>query len=394
MIPKHISAGRTNPQAPSTIEAEQSQLKLRAKVSAGTGHRIEARAPTRIDLAGGTLDIWPLYLFHPGALTVNCAITRYATCTVESAPHGSQRISLVSLDTHRRERFASLASLVRAPRYRLALLAHLARFFLERSEVRAGFTVTTTSEAPGGAGIGGSSAMAVAICAALDRFTRYEDNGGSESPLRRDDWIHISRDIEAIVIRVPTGTQDHYPPAYGGVSAIHLEPGGERREELACAIPELERRLVLCYTGKPRQSGINNWDVFVRHINGDRRVIRNLAQIAEVTRQVRTALLRNDWNELGRLVRAEWELRRRNAATISTATIDRIISTARRRGALGGKVCGAGGGGCLALLIEPEARASVEAAVTSCGGTLLPLRIDREGVRVSVERARNQDKQR
>ena len=393
MTAKHTTVGRTNPKVTGNIAPERKQVELRAQGSPGTGYRIEARAPTRIDLAGGTLDIWPLYLFHPGALTVNCAITRYATCIIEAAAGGSQRISLVSLDTRRRESFASLAALVRAPRYRLPLLAHLARFFLERSEVRAGFTVTTTSEAPAGAGIGGSSAMAVAICAALEHFIGYRGGGGSEAPLRREDWIHISRDIEAIVIRVPTGTQDHYPPAFGGVSAIHLEPGGERREELACDVSELERRLVLCYTGKPRESGINNWEVFVRHIDGDRRVIRNLAQIAEVARQVRGALLRNDWSELGRLVRAEWELRRRNAATISTPTIDRIIAASRKRGALGGKVCGAGGGGCVALLIEPEARAGVEAAVIR-RGTLLPLQIDREGVRAGVELSRNQGRKR
>ena len=120
-----------------------------------------------------------------------------------------------------------------------------------------GFTLTTDSEAPAGAGIGGSSAMAVAICAALDRLTG--------AALRREDWIHISRDIEAIVIRVPTGTQDHYPPAFGGAAAILLAPGGERREALRCDLDELERRLVLCYTGKPRKHGINNWEVFRAH---------------------------------------------------------------------------------------------------------------------------------
>src|ERR1700681_692146 len=159
---------------PLTGKSERNLLGKGSKIKL----RIEARAPARIDLAGGTLDIWPLYLFHPGALTVNCAITRYATCIVEAAPRASQRISLVSLDTRRRESFASLAALMRAPRYRLPLLAHLARFFLERSEVRAGFTVTTTSEAPAGAGIGGSSAMAVAICAALNRFITYQSGGG------------------------------------------------------------------------------------------------------------------------------------------------------------------------------------------------------------------------
>jgi D-glycero-alpha-D-manno-heptose-7-phosphate kinase len=334
--------------------------------------RIESRAPTRIDLAGGTLDIWPLYLFHPGSLTVNCAITRYASCTIETAPEASRRIVLVSRDTQRKESFPSFDALCRARRYKLPLLAHLVRFFRPAM----GFTLTTDSEAPAGAGIGGSSAMAVAICAALDRLTG--------AGLRREDWIHISRDIEAVVIRVPTGTQDHYPPAFGGAAAILLAPGGERREALGCDLDDLERRLVLCYTGKPRQHGINNWEVFKRHIDGDRRVAQNLEKIAVIARQVRTVIERSQWSELGRLVRGEWEFRRRNLKTISTPLVDRIISSARRNGALAGKVCGAGGGGCLTLVIDPEARTRVENAVTAAGGTLLPLQIDREGVFVKV----------
>ena len=334
--------------------------------------RIESRAPTRIDLAGGTLDIWPLYLFHEGSLTVNCAITRYASCTIKSAPEPSRRINLVSRDTGRKESFSSIEALCKARRYKLPLLAHLVRFFRPTG----GFTLTTDSEAPAGAGIGGSSAMAVAICAALDHLTG--------AGLAREDWIHISRDIEAIVIRVPTGTQDHYPPAFGGAAAIVLAPGGERREALGCDLDDLERRLVLCYTGKPRQHGINNWEVFKRHIDGDRRVARNLEKIAIIARQVRAALEKSQWSDVGRLVREEWDFRRRNLKTISTPMVDRIILSARRQGALAGKICGAGGGGCLTLVIDPEARARVEKTVTESGGTLLPLQIDREGVLVKV----------
>jgi D-glycero-alpha-D-manno-heptose-7-phosphate kinase len=293
-------------------------------------------------------------------------------CAIETAPGTSRRIVLVSRDTARKESFPSLDALCRARRYKLPLLAHLVRFFRPAM----GFTLTTDSEAPAGAGIGGSSAMAVAICAALDRLTG--------AGLRREDWIRISRDIEAIVIRVPTGTQDHYPPAFGGAAAILLAPGGERREALGCDLGELERRLVLCYTGKPRQHGINNWEVFKRHIDGDRRVARNLDKIAAIARQVRAAIERSQWNELGRLVRGEWEFRRRNLKTISTPLVDRIILAARRQGALAGKVCGAGGGGCLTLMIDPEARARVEDAVNAAGGTLLPLQIDREGVFLKV----------
>ena len=333
--------------------------------------KIEARAPTRIDLAGGTLDIWPLYLFHEGAVTVNCAVTRRAGCVIETTPE-SERIVLVSRDTKRKESFASLAVLNRAKEYKLPLLAHLVRHFVPRG----GFTLSTDSEAPAGAGLGGSSAMAVAICAALDKLT-----GAGYAP---KNWIHISRDVEAIVIRVPTGTQDHYPPAFGGVSAIHLRAGGEVREELPTDVGELERRLVLCYTGKPRQSGINNWEVFQKHINGDRHVRRNLEEISQIAQHIRPALATQDWNEVARLVREEWVARKKNLPTISTPTIDRIIEGARKNGAVAGKVCGAGGGGCVALLIEPDARARVEAAIEKAKGQLLPFQINRGGVDVHV----------
>jgi D-glycero-alpha-D-manno-heptose-7-phosphate kinase len=334
--------------------------------------RIESKAPTRVDLAGGTLDIWPLYLFHPGALTINAAITRYASCVIETQAADDERIRLISRDTKREEDFASFAAMVKAKRYQLPLLAEIAKFFAPTN----GFTLTTDSEAPAGAGIGGSSAMAVAICAALDRFT----SAGKS----KVDWIHISRDAEGIVIRVPTGTQDHYPPAFGGAAAIELPPGGERRVELRLDVRELEQRLVLCYTGKPRQSGINNWEVFKAHIDGKRKVRANLERIGEVAQAMRVSLEKSDWRETGRLMREEWSFRKRNLPTISTSTIDGIIEGARKKGALSGKVCGAGGGGCVVMLIEPGARSSVEKAVADAGGEVLPMRIDRSGVQVTV----------
>ena len=250
--------------------------------------RIEARAPTRIDLAGGTLDIWPLYLFHPGALTVNCAITRYASCIIETGAARS-RAHFAGVPRHATPGEFRIAwrRLERARRYRLPLLAHLVNF----SSRRAGFTLTTDSEAPAGAGIGGSSAMAVAICAALDRLTG--------AGCGRADWIHISRDAEAMVIGIPTGTQDHYPPAFGGVSAIHLEPGGERREALDCELDELDRRLVLCYTGKPRQARHQQLgSLRAAHSRGQAGAAQP-GQIAALARQVRAALARNAWAEQG-----------------------------------------------------------------------------------------------
>jgi D-glycero-alpha-D-manno-heptose-7-phosphate kinase len=216
--------------------------------------------------------------------------------------------------------------------------------------------------------------MAVAICAALDRFT-----GTGKS---KEDWIHISRDAEAVVICVPTGTQDHYPPAFGGAAAIELPAGGEHRVELRVNLDELERRIVVCYTGKPRQHGNNNWEVFKAQINGNRAVQNSLERISTVAQMLRVALEAADWQEAGRLMREEWVYRKRNLPTISTKKVDRVIEDSRKRGALAGKVCGAGGGGCVVLLIEPDARHKVEAAIRDAGAQVLPVKIDRQGVQV------------
>src|SRR5437016_14486352 len=145
---------------------------------------------------------------------------------------------------------------MKTKRYRLPLLAEITKFFRPQG----GFTLMTDSKAPAGAGIGGSRAMAVAICAALDRFT-----GAGKS---KEDWIHISRDAEAIVINVPTGTQDHYPPAFGGAAAIELPPGGEHRVELRVNLDELERRVVVACPRRPRHHGLNNVEVFTAPLAG------------------------------------------------------------------------------------------------------------------------------
>src|SRR5215813_11183335 len=104
----------------------------------GKNMRIESKAPTRVDLAGGTLDIWPLYLFHPGAVTINAAITRYASCVIETHAVGDQKVRLVSRDTKREESFTSFAAMLRVRKYQLPLLAEIAKFFRPES----GFTLT------------------------------------------------------------------------------------------------------------------------------------------------------------------------------------------------------------------------------------------------------------
>src|SRR5438067_10095787 len=154
----------------------------------------------------------------------------------------------------------------------------------------------------------------------------------------------LAMNVEAQLIQVPTGCQDHYPALYGGVSAIELSADGSHRHSLPIAPEEIERRFLLAYTGKPRQSGINNWEVFKAHIDGSPRVFRNFEQIAAIANGMRAALMKEDWNEVARLLRAEWKLRRTNAPGITTPMIDALVRAASRVGSRAAKVCGAGGG--------------------------------------------------
>jgi D-glycero-alpha-D-manno-heptose-7-phosphate kinase len=343
--------------------------------------RFHASAPTRIDLAGGTLDIWPLYLFLPHPVTVNVAISRCAHAVVAARRDG--RIILISRDSEVQEEFASLAVLGARQRYKLPLLAELVKYFLARraavnpAPTRAGLSLTTWSEVPAGSGLGGSSALGIAVCAALARWLGVRANPQG--------WIEVVRDLEARVLGVPTGEQDHYPAMYGGVNAIHLEPGATRREALRVPPAALESRLVLVYSGAPRRSGINNWQVLKNYVDGDPRLRRNLAEISAIAGEMRAALAQKNWSRVAALLGREWETRRRNAPGITTPFIDKLVRGARRAGAQAAKVCGAGGGGCVVFLCSPERLGRVAQALAAAGAVLLPFRIARRGVTVRRE---------
>ena len=330
--------------------------------------KIFAKAPCRVDLAGGTLDIWPLYLYHANAVTLNFAVDRYASCTLET--RDDSQIVLRSRDLRGEEIFPSLQALQCARAYKLPLLAYLVKFFAPSM----GITLSTDSDAPAGAGISGSSTLIIAVASALNRLT------GAKYPLEK--LREIAQNIEAQIIRVPTGAQDYYPAMYGGVSAIELTAAGIARKAIAVDLPDLTERIVLAYTGEPRNSGINNWEVTKAHIDGDAKVRRNFDRIAAIAHAMRSALEKADWHDVARLLHEEWQNRRKNAPGISTPLIDRLVATTRREGAVGAKACGAGGGGCVVFLVEPGAKARVAAAIERTGATVLPVSVVPRGVRI------------
>jgi len=327
------------------------------------GVRIVTSAPTRIDLAGGTLDIWPLYLFHPGAQTVNAAISLRARAVVEPRPDDA--VLIRSLDTGATVEARHCRDL--RERRELRLLSLLCYFFEAH-----GLTLTTSCESPAGAGIAGSSALNVAVCAALAEWSRthYEP----------DVLLHIAMNVEAQAIEVPTGVQDYRPALYGGVAAVELDTAEIRRVPLHVDAAELERRLVLCYTGEPRNSGTNNWEVMKKHLDGDRHVFECFERIRDTAAAMRDALTRADWNGVGRALAEEWDNRKRLAPGVSTPAIDELVARATRAGALGTKVCGAGGGGCLVSFGPPDRRDAIRETLAEGGGRILDFHIEQHGL--------------
>jgi D-glycero-alpha-D-manno-heptose-7-phosphate kinase len=331
---------------------------------------IQAKSPCRVDLAGGTMDIWPLFLFHENAVTVNFAVDRYTSCTVKT--RDDSQIVLRSADQNGEESFANLDELVSAKKYKLPLLAHIVRFF--RPSV--GIELSTNSEAPTGAGISGSSSLLITTASALNKLT------GTGYNLER--IRELAQNVEAQIIKVPTGCQDYYPAMYGGVSAIYLTAAGIVHSHLPLDLQEFNQRIVLVYSGKPRNSGINNWEVMKAHIDGDKTVHKNFRRIAEIAHALRGALASSDWEETARLIREEWAHRRKNAPGITTEFIDELIASAKTAGSKAAKVCGAGGGGCVFFLVEPEAKQNVQRVLAEKGAEVLDVQVAPKGVRIKV----------
>ncbi|HMC77246.1 MAG TPA: hypothetical protein VKH34_08930 [Vicinamibacterales bacterium] len=331
---------------------------------------IHASAPTRIDLAGGTLDIWPLYLFHDGAQTLNAAISLRASCDLRS--RSDRRLVIVSEDSEQRVEVDHWSQLREG--HDLRLLGRILQYF--RAE---GIELTTRSDSPVGAGIAGSSALNIAVCGALNAWS-----GGHRTA---DEIFQIAMNVEAQAIDVPTGVQDYRPAYYGGISAVELGVNGVRRVALDVKPEELQSRLALAYTNASRNSGINNWDVTKRHIDGDAGVQLSFARIRDIAAAMRAALERCDWPEVGRQIGAEWENRKKLAPGVTTPEIDSMLGAARRAGAISGKVCGAGGGGCLFCFAEPGAIPAVRKALADSGARVLDFTIDAKGLLIKREAA-------
>jgi D-glycero-alpha-D-manno-heptose-7-phosphate kinase len=329
---------------------------------------IRSSAPTRIDFAGGTLDIWPLHLFFGNPPTLNVAINLYAT--VELKSRKDKRIIVQSKDLNLREEFSSLDAM--PERHALGLILKTVKFYAPER----GLELTTDCQAPAGSGIGGSSALNIALHGALNQLTgrRYS----------KSQQLEIARNIETQIIAVPAGWQDYFPALYGGALAVQPSVSGMNFKRIPLALDEMTRRFVLCYTGKPRQSGINNWEVVKDALDGKKKTINHLKKISQAALDMEKVLFNDPLEQLAPVFAAEWKARKALAPGISTPEMDRLIRSAMRSGALAAKVCGAGGGGCVAFFVKEDLKDQVQEALSKQGARVLDFRFVSRGLRVQT----------
>lgn len=283
---------------------------------------VKAIAPCRADLAGGTLDIWPLGLLHPGALTCNLAVPVYVDLEVLDNQRPGVVYHQVGTESPRALEPTQADNDLTA-----AIAYHL--------RPAGGITVQVLRQAPLGSGLGGSSAYGVALAravAALDG--RAMDDGAV---------VNLIRDLEARILQVATGTQDHWAAVCGGAIALHLEPGGDRVEKLDVDPAWLADRMTLFFTGVTHHSGFVNWQVIRRRFDRDPHTTKRLQVIAEAAEQCRNALAQGDRGGITAAMVTEWAARKELAPDVCPPELSTIEAAAVAAGADAFKACGAGG---------------------------------------------------
>ena len=331
--------------------------------------KLHGTAPMRADLAGGTLDIYPLYVFLGGAMTLNTAIALTSEVWLETT--GGTGIKIISEDLGEEVSAPDAASL--DPAKGLDLLARIVRFYNPET----GCEIRTKNNVPKGSGLGASSSLLICLSHVMNELTGRRFSA--------EKIIDIGANLEAQTIRIPTGKQDYYSATYGGVSTIWFDVDGGRREPLISDegfIKELEERLVITFAGKPRFSGLSNWNMTKAYIDGEPRTVRNFEQIKKTAMEMRECFRGGDLEGFGRLLGVEWENRKGLAEGVTNERIDAMMEAAAGAGAVSSKICGAGGGGCMVSFCGAGAKAAVSKALTAAGADVLDCGISREGVKV------------
>jgi D-glycero-alpha-D-manno-heptose-7-phosphate kinase len=329
-----------------------------APSSPDAGTVVRARAPLRLGLGGGGTDLSP-YCDRFGGLVLNAAINRFVDATVETPRDRRVRFVDHTIGAHWE---GTPEEAVSTPVDRLKLHAGVYRRFLRLIGTDEPFpvVVTTGSNTRPRAGLGASSTLVVAMVAAFAHACNASINAY--------DIARLAVEIERHDLRIPGGRQDQYAAAFGGMNLLHVS-ADDRVEVTPVAVhpsvlSRLEASLVLFHTGMERESrSIIDEQQRGLSVTGRSITMDAMHALKQCARRMHASLLAGELGAFHEAMNDSWTAKKQTAQHISNSAIEAIYSAAMTAGALSGKVSGAGGGGFMALFVEPEARGRVLSAL-------------------------------
>jgi len=333
---------------------------------------LRSRAPVRIDFAGGTTDL-KVFRDREGGAVLNAAIARYAYCTLKPRDGG---VRVESDDLQEYVEAVEIRDVEKQSSLRLLTLA------VQRFGESDGIDVTVRTDAPPGSGTGSSASVGVALLALLDR--RQALLTGMKSRKSRYELAEMACDIEE-EMGIIGGKQDQYAAAVGGLNYMEFHGDQvtvERVEVSRGLVTDLEKHLVLCYSGQSRLSGDTNSKMIRAYGQGEPVVGESLRAVKRVAQEAACALRAEDMGRFAALLNEEYEARIRLAEAVLTPRMAEMVAAGRDAGALAAKICGAGGGGCLLFYSAPDKEGAVRRALESAGGRILDFTFDFGGLQV------------
>lgn len=328
---------------------------------------IRAKAPLRVSFAGGGTDV-PPYCDNYGGCVLNATINKYAYSTLQ--PNLTGKIEVHSLD------YDYIAHFQVDDKLPLDGEMDLLKAVINRlKRDQRGVSLMTHNDAPPGSGLGSSSAMVVSLVGA---FNEWHGLGLSDYEI-----ANLALEIERVDLAISGGKQDQYACTFGGFNFMEFGHDYTLVNPLRIkkdVINELEYNLLLYYTGKSRLSG-NIIDAQVKNVNeGKQKSLDAMHDLKQQTLDMKNALLRGQTHKFGELLHSAWESKKNMADEISNPLIDEMYDTARRAGAIGGKVSGAGGGGFMTFYCANGKKNKVAESLERLGGEVVDFQFELNGL--------------
>ncbi len=330
---------------------------------------VRARAPLRISFAGGITDMPSYYMEHGGAVLVS-TINRYTLVTLR--PREDDEVHIHSIDFDLMVKYR----LDEEPIYDGVLdLAKVAVRRLNSHSGRIGLDLYLQSDAPAGSGLGGSASLTVAVLGALSHAlgTRMDNYQMAE----------LAYTVERVDLRISGGKQDQYASVFGGFNLIEFGRDAVVVNPLripAHVLNDLESHLLLCYTGRTRLSAglIDRQEEFYRQ--GRAETVSGLRTLRQLAYDIKDCLLQGRLDQFAEALDAAWTSKLMVNPEITDSHIDEMYHVARKSGALGGKLLGAGGGGYLLLFCQVDRKRAVREQLERLGGQFADFSFTHEGL--------------